>query len=76
MKKGYHKKINLDGLKINEISRLESLIKKLGYKSTEYKFNYYGTHGVELIITSQELHRDLKTIRRTKYKKSSLKGDS
>ena len=67
--KNYHKRINLDQLKLNDIARLEELIKRLGYSSTDYKFNHYGTHNIELIVTNQELHRDMKTIRRTKYHK-------
>ena len=69
MKNNYHKRISLDNLKVNEISRLEELIKRLGYDSKDYKLNHYGAHSIELIVTNQELHRDLKTIRRTKYKK-------
>ena len=69
MDKKYHKKISLDSLKIGEVTRLEEVIKRLGYESKDYKLNHYGAHSIELIITNQELHRDLKTIRRTKYKK-------
>ena len=69
MDKKYHKKISLDSLKIGEVARLEEVIKRLGYISTDYKFNHYGAHNIELIVTNQELHRDMKTIRRTKYHK-------
>jgi hypothetical protein len=68
-KEKYHKRVDLENLKISEITRLEELIKKLGYDSNDYKLNHYGSHSVELIVTNQELHRDLKTIRRTKYSK-------
>ena len=65
----YRKRISLHQLKVNEIARLEELIKKLGYTSTDYKFNHFGAHDVELIVINQDLHRDMKIIRRTKYKK-------
>lgn len=65
----YRKRISLHYLKVNEIARLEELIKKLGYANTDYRFNYFGTHDIELIVINQDLHRDMKIIRRTKYKK-------
>lgn len=65
----YHKRISLHHLKINDITRLEKIILKLGYDKDDFRFNHFGTHDIELIISNQELHRDLKTIRRTKYQK-------
>ena len=66
---GYQKQINLDLLKVKDITALEKLINRLGYKNvTDYKFNHYN-HKVELIIINRDLHRDLKIIRRTKYTK-------
>lgn len=65
----YQKQINLDLLKVKDITALEKIINSLGYKNvTDYKFNYYN-HKVELIIINRDLHRELKIIRRTKYTK-------
>jgi len=67
MRKGYHKKIGLDGLKHRkDIMRLESIIIRLGYSHNDYRINYFNEKA-EMVITNQELHRDFKTIRRTSY---------
>ena len=66
-RKNYHKRVGLDSLKHKkDITRLESIILRLGYSSNDYRINHYGS-SVEMIITNQSLHRDLKTIRRTTY---------
>ena len=66
MIKTYHKRVSLSGLKHKkkDILRLESIILRLGYSRSDYRINHYNDEE-ELIITNQELHRDLKTIRRT-----------
>ena len=70
LNQNYTKQINLDSLKGKEIENLEKILVRLGYKNLEdYKFNSYGIK-TELIITNRALHRDLKTIRRTKYIKN------
>ena len=69
--KVYHKRIGLNKLCSKDITRLEEVIKDLGYKQLDYKFNHYNSHDVELIITNQKLHRILKVIRRTSYDKKS-----
>lgn len=69
-KKTYHKRIGLNGLKHigKDLLRLENIILKLGYTTSDYKINHYGSD-IEIILTNQDLHRDLKTIRRTIYNK-------
>jgi len=65
----YHKRIGLENLKHKkDITRLESIILRLGYSSSDFRINHYGIEA-EIIITNQELHRDFKTIRRTTYGK-------
>jgi len=73
-KKQYMKSIKLDGLKHNgkDILRLENIILRLGYGKNDYRINHYN-ESRELVITNQELHRDLKTIRRTGYLKTLKK---
>ena len=68
--KAYHKRIGLVGLKHGrkDLLSLENIILRLNYTSKDYKINHYGDEA-ELIITNQNLHRDLKTIRRTMYTK-------
>ena len=68
MKKEYHKRIDLSGLKHKkqDMHRLESIILRLGYTNSDYRINHYNDKE-EMIIINQELHRDLKTIRRTGY---------
>jgi len=67
-KPSYIKRIGLDKLKDNDLQRLEKVILKMGYSSTDYRINYFNETR-ELIVTNQELNRDLKTIRRTVYPK-------
>ena len=68
MSGSYRKCINLSGLKHNgkDVLRLENIILRLGYTSSDYKINAFN-ESHELIVMNQDLHRDLKTIRRTNY---------
>jgi len=75
-KNNYHKRIGLDGLKhTKDLRSLESIILRLGYTSSDYKVNYFGNSS-EMIISNQNLHRDLKTIRRTMYNKSNKSNNA
>lgn len=74
--KHYHKRISLNSLRVESINRLENIIHRLGYSQNDYRFNHF-SNAIELIISNQELHRDLKIVRRTIYDKTNKsKGET
>lgn len=54
--------IRVTHLKEKHISRIDSLLKKAGYKENlDYKFNYFSGK-VELSISNETLYQELKAI--------------
>ena len=67
----YMKTVNLSMLKESDIAILKDSIDRMGFSSNDYRIVEYGSNGVEMKITSPFLHRILKIIRKTEYKKRS-----
>jgi len=65
----YLKTINLNTLSDSDIAILKDTLDKLGFTASDYRIVEYGSHGVEMKVTSPFLHRIMKVIRRTEYKK-------
>ena len=71
MSKKYAKTIRIGHLHNEEISFLEGIIFRLGYERADYKILEY-SGGSEMKILNKCLHRDLRTVRKTKYAKAKV----
>ena len=69
MSKSYAKTIHLTILNREEVSKLEGIIFRLGYEREDYRIIEYGHYNLEMKILNRELHRDMRTIRKTTYNK-------
>jgi hypothetical protein len=65
----YVKTLNLSSLSNSDIAILKDSIAKMGFPSKDYRIVEYGSDGVEMKVLSPFLHRALKVIRKTEYKK-------
>jgi hypothetical protein len=65
----YIKTLDLSLLKDSDIAILKESIGKMGFSANDYRIVEFGSHGVEMKISSPFLHRALKVIRKTIYTK-------
>ena len=68
--KKYSKKIDISSLSVEECSKLEGIIYRLGYAHKDYRVVEFSDQGREMHILNKELHRDMRTVRKTSYKKA------
>lgn len=65
----YRKRIGLDNLKKGELTQLRRVCRLIGYTENEdFRINYFN-ESKEMIILNKEMHRDMRTIRKTTYSK-------
>ena len=65
---GYSKTITISELSRQERSKLKGLIFRLGYDRSDFRIVEYDDYSAEMKILNKELHRDMRTIRKTTYK--------
>jgi len=63
----FHRRVCIMHLDSDGISSLEDIFKRLGYSSTDYRINYFNSHGVGLIISKSELWKDMLIVRKMFY---------
>lgn len=70
---GYIKTIGLSMLNSSDIAILEESIARLGFSKKHYRIVEFGSHGLEMKVTSPFLHKIMKVSKRIKYAKEGKK---